>query len=308
MRRIEESVTGLADAVQRQGARSTEIGKILVVIEDITDQTELLALNAAILAAQAGEHGKGFAIVAREIRSLADRTSRSTKEIADVIAEVQQDSAESITRARRGMDAVTDGKGRVARVHEALRSIDGSAERSALKASDIVRATGDEVRLVGRMGNAVGELSDQLRAISEAADVQLHAAASVRLALEEFMAISLQIRTATREQEAAGREITGAAIQVASQASHISTAVGGQRERSCEILRVTQALDAEASELTAVAARMTEAIAPLRVQSDALAAEMRRFSVGGGEPSLLGDIEERPRSRAPGAGAATAGR
>jgi methyl-accepting chemotaxis protein len=280
MLRIEESVHGLSETVQRLGARSGDIGKVLAVIEDITSQTDLLALNAAILASQAGEHGKGFAVVAREIRNLADRTSESTEEIAKVVAEVRQESAESVTRASRGMDAVTDGKALVARVHEALRKIDGSAERSALKSADILRATSEEVRLVGRMAKAVDELSEQVRGISRTAEVQQQAAARVQVALEEFMEISLQIRTATREQEAAGGEITRAAIQVAEQASQISTAVAGQRERSLEMLRVTQALEAKASELIAVSGRMAEAIAPLTVQSDALAVEMKRFSVG----------------------------
>jgi methyl-accepting chemotaxis protein len=279
MRRIEESVNGLAETVQRLGARSGDIAKILLVIEDITNQTELLALNAAILAAQAGENGRGFAIVAKEIRGLADRTSESTQEIAEVVAEVRQESAESVARASRGMDAVSDGKLLVTRVHDALLRIDGSAERSALKAADILRGTSAEVRVVGRMAQAVDELSEQVRGIARAAEVQQQAGARVQSALEEFIAISLQIRTATREQEAAGGEITRAAIQVATQASHISSAVGDQRERSREMLRAAQALDEKASELISVSGRMAEAIAPLSVQSDALAAEMKRFSI-----------------------------
>jgi methyl-accepting chemotaxis protein len=92
MSRIESTARRTADVVNRLGERAENIGSILTVIEDITDQTGLLALNAAILAAQAGEHGKGFAVVAAEIRELANRTAASTREIGTLIASVQEES------------------------------------------------------------------------------------------------------------------------------------------------------------------------------------------------------------------------
>ncbi len=278
MKRIEESVNGLAETVERLGSRSGEIGNIVLVIDDITGQTDLLALNAAILAAQAGEHGKGFAVVADEIRNLADRTSESTKEIARVVAEVRQKAAESVTRARRGVGVVAEGQGLVARVHAALRKIDASAEESARKVAGILRATTEEVREVGRMSKALAELHGQVRRISQAAEVQQLGAARVQVALEEFISISLQIRTATEEQASAGTEIAHAAIQVAGQAAEITEAVREQRERSRAMLRATRALDEAASELTTTARRLGEAVAPLSEKSDALAAELRRFS------------------------------
>jgi len=96
MENIRSTVEATAEMINRLGKRSQEIGQILKVIDEVTDQTSLLALNAAILAAQAGEHGKGFAVVAEEIRELAERTAASTKEIANVIAAVQQESAASV--------------------------------------------------------------------------------------------------------------------------------------------------------------------------------------------------------------------
>jgi len=280
MGRIEESVSGLAETVQRLGSRSRDIGNIVVVIDAITQQTDLLALNAAILAAQAGEHGKGFAVVADEIRNLADRTSASTKEIAAVVAEVQREAAESVARARRGVEAVAEGQSLVARVHEALRRIDGLAEQSADKVAGILRATTEEVKATGLRSEAVAEVAEQVRGISRVAEVQQQGSARVQAALEEFINISLQIRTATREQASAGGEIATAATQVAAQAAEISAAVGEQRQRSSEVLGVTKALAETAAELIATSRRMSEAVAPLSDRSDALAAELRRFSIG----------------------------
>ena len=97
------------DFVKKLGGRSDEIGKILNVIEDITDQTTLLALNAAILAAQAGEHGKGFSVVAEEIKDLAERTAFSTQEIGSLIQSVQQEVKGTVQAMGEGWKSVDDG-------------------------------------------------------------------------------------------------------------------------------------------------------------------------------------------------------
>jgi methyl-accepting chemotaxis protein len=96
MNEIKASVEKTADYITKLGGRSEEIGTILNVIDEITDQTTLLALNAAILAAQAGEHGKGFSVVADEIKNLAERTSVSTQEIATLIQSVQREMGDAV--------------------------------------------------------------------------------------------------------------------------------------------------------------------------------------------------------------------
>ena len=95
MNNIREAVEVSARVINKLGERSEHIGKILTVIDEVTKQTNLFALNAAILAAQAGEQGKGFAVVAGEIKNLADRTASSTKEIAQLITSVQTEAKES---------------------------------------------------------------------------------------------------------------------------------------------------------------------------------------------------------------------
>lgn len=110
MNRIAEVVKNSAETVFTLGQNSDKIGEIIQVIDDIADQTNLLALNAAIEAARAGEQGRGFAVVADEVRKLAERTTKATKEIATMIKQIQQDTVQAVDSMRKGTKEVEEGK------------------------------------------------------------------------------------------------------------------------------------------------------------------------------------------------------
>ena len=109
MKAISENMENTARVINGLGKRSQEIGRILEVIEEIADQTNLLALNAAIEAARAGEAGRGFAVVADEVRKLAERSVEATKEIGEVVRQVQQETTAAVEVARSGAGETKQG-------------------------------------------------------------------------------------------------------------------------------------------------------------------------------------------------------
>ncbi|MCM0081726.1 methyl-accepting chemotaxis protein [Geomonas sp. Red32] len=123
MNAIAQRVQSAAQTVATLGNRSDQIGTIVGTIEEIADQTNLLALNAAIEAARAGEQGRGFAVVADEVRALAERTTRATREIGEMIKAIQQETREAVKTMESSVQQVQDGSSNAAASGEALQHI-----------------------------------------------------------------------------------------------------------------------------------------------------------------------------------------
>jgi methyl-accepting chemotaxis protein len=143
VKRIEEiagEVKASAVAVNTLGQKSEEIGQIIAVINDIADQTNLLALNAAIEAARAGEHGRGFAVVADEVRKLAERTTQATEQVGTSIREIQQETEGAVRRMEAGTQKVQGGVEFARQAGDALSSIVAAAEQQSGATIEISRS------------------------------------------------------------------------------------------------------------------------------------------------------------------------
>ncbi len=160
MNRIADRVKDSARTVENLGARSDQIGEIVGTIEDIADQTNLLALNAAIEAARAGEQGRGFAVVADEVRALAERTTKATKEIGAMIKAIQMETKGAVSSMEEGVRAVEKGTADAARSGRALQDILEQANSVTMQINQIATATEQQTATTNEITNNIQQITD----------------------------------------------------------------------------------------------------------------------------------------------------
>jgi len=279
MANIKTGVVSLSDIINNLGKRTVDIGKILNVIDDVADQTNLLAINAAILASKAGEHGKGFAVVADEIKNLAERTSFSTNEIAELIRSVQEGTKTSIRMASEGIHTVDKGLTLVTDVNDALKDIVESSKASTEMARAIQRATEEEALAIKQITDSVEKMTEQTENISRAIQEQTKGSRFIIEATDRVKELSQQVKNATGDQKNRSRQIAGVIENVTTQAFHIAEAISRQKDHNAEMVKSMEKIRNTTGKLTGSANDMNDVVRALKEDAYNLLLELKKFKV-----------------------------
>jgi methyl-accepting chemotaxis protein len=277
MNRIETTARRTSGVVNRLGERAESIGTILTVIEDITDQTGLLALNAAILAAQAGEHGKGFAVVAAEIRELANRTAASTKEITTLIASVQEESREAVGVMQEEVALVEEGARLARDTRQALEKILERAGVSRDMSRSINRAASEQARGIKQVSEAVDKINEMAHQIARAAAEQKTGSEQIRRASERMRELTRFVKNSTDEQAKGSKDITASAENTTTKVGLVHRAAGEVQAGSDLIVKAIDRIKGIAKANADLAAGLHVAMEVMASQSEALKKEIEKF-------------------------------
>lgn len=290
MQDIKISVEKTADYIEKLGGRSEEIGQILTVIDDVTDQTTLLALNAAILAAQAGEHGKGFSVVADEIKQLADRTSVSTQEIAHLIQSVQQEVSDAIDAMKNGLRSVETGFKVTQEAADALRKIVESSTKSSAMAAAIERSTAEQAKATFQVSEAMERVLSMVGQITNAMAEQFSGIQLIKTSTEKMRDISSHVKTATNEQSLNSRQISQAIEVVSDKSQQISRAINEQKIGSNQIWSSIEKIKDIPRENKDRAFKLNQMVKELHKDAELASTEMERFKFAGEQDASTGGV------------------
>ena len=232
MQNIKQRVGVSAEKVQEMGARSDQIGDIVVAIEDIASQTNLLALNAAIEAARAGEAGKGFAVVADEVRKLAERASSATKEIGGLIKSIQKTVSEAVTamdegakEVERGVVIANEAGSALNEILTAAEAVNQQAEQAAAAAEQMSASANELVSAVDSVSAVVEENTAATEQMSAGSSEVTQAIENIASVSEENSAAVEEVSASAEEMSAQVEEVTAAAAELASLAQQLQDVV-----------------------------------------------------------------------------------
>jgi methyl-accepting chemotaxis protein len=207
LNRTNVAIQSSAEIINVLGHRADDIGKIIEVIDDLAEQTNLLALNAAIEAARAGEHGLGFAVVADEVRKLAEKSTQSTKEIADLIQSIQREARQAVENMERSTRIVEEGLTLGNDLGSALHKISNVVTEVYKFSQEIGAATNEQSIGSSQIAKATSRLTEITQEISSAVEEQASGAQAVVRAMDKMRELVQQSASSSTELSAAAEQM-----------------------------------------------------------------------------------------------------
>lgn len=277
MDQIRTSSRTVQQAVENLSVHAASIGTILQVIDEVTEQTKLLALNASIIAAQAGEHGKGFGVVAHEIKELARRTTASTREIAEIVNGVKDETERAVSAIRLSEQAVGEGEVLSRRSGDALRKIVDGVKTATDQVTAIAHTTELHAQQSERMRSAVGEVATMVEQIVRASGEQTSDTEVINRAAENMRELVTRVHIQARAHNDAGSGVADSSETIVKMIEGIRDACQVQSESSERIVLSAGEMAATATGNLETTKIMEGAVAGLSNQIKNLEREVAGF-------------------------------
>jgi methyl-accepting chemotaxis protein len=272
-------VDSYSKVIHSLGERSVSIGEILDVIHDVADQTSLLAINASIIAAQAGEHGKGFAVVAEEVGDLSSTTTASVMRVEEVIRSVRQDVANAVEMMGQVSEGAEQSIKTTEKAGEVLKSIEEHSLLSATRAGEIADAAGQQVARSKEILEVATRNLDEVVRIQEAVDEQKKGSDLIVSSAENIRETAISLKLSTDEQIKESAVISQAVVDTQTFSHRIKEAMDGEKKASKEIVASLNSITNTTENIRKALDALEELVVDLTKLADQLGPEVARFKL-----------------------------
>ena len=286
---VDETIAGIdsitsvsriaSDAIESLSDKAQSIGSIVTVIDEIAHQTNLLALNASIIAAQAGADGKGFSVVAAEIKQLAERTSRSTREISETVKGVQGETDRAVNAITAMEESIRNGEQLSHRAGEALGKIVTGVGQTARQMDEIARATREQARGSELIRTAMDQVASMTAAIAESTRKQRTGSSSIYTEVGKMRDFSAIVMRSQQEQANASNTISAMACHVSDLSGQIRDACSNQSSGSQRITHAVESIRQSAADVLDETRIVDKGVGHLLMTTKLLRKEMSVFKL-----------------------------